>query len=78
MRFLRVTGVHSGMLVLMIIAAAFVALKPSEVKTAAAVQAEIAAPPDKNAMEKFMARKLAAFEGETQSVIIERRNHCCI
>ena len=78
MRFLRVTGFQSGLFVLMIVSAAIVTLKPSEVKTSAAVQVEIAVPSDKKVMEKFMARKLAAFEGETQSVIIERRNHCCI
>ncbi len=71
MRFLRVTGVHSGLFVLMIIAAAFVALKPSEVKTSAAVQVEIAAPPDKNVMEKFMTRKLAAAQRTLEGVARE-------
>jgi len=55
----------------MIIAAAFVALKPSEVKTSAAVQVEIAAPPDKNVMEKFMTRKLAAAQRTLEGVARE-------
>jgi len=68
MRFPRVTSVRSGLLLLMIIAAAFVALKPSEVTTSAAVQVEIAAPPDRKSMEKFMALKLSAAQRALEGV----------
>ena len=71
MRFLRVTGFQSGLVVLMIISAAIVTLTPSEVKTAAAVQVEIAAPPDKKVMEKFMTRKLAAAQRTLEGVMRE-------
>ena len=71
MRFLRVTGFQSGLVVLMIISAAIVTLKPSEVKTSAAVQVEIAAPPDKKVMEKFMTRKLAAAQRALEGVTRE-------
>jgi len=71
MRFLRVTGFKSGLFVLMIISAAIVTLKPSEVKTVAAVQVEIAVPPDKNVMEKFMTQKLAAAQRALEGVARE-------
>jgi len=71
MRFVRVTGFRSGLIVLMIVAAAIVTLKPSAVKTSAAAQVEIAAPPDKKVMEKFMARKLAAAQRALEGVTRE-------
>lgn len=71
MRFLRVTGFQSGLVALMIIAAAIVMLKPPGVKTVAAVQVEIAVPPDKKVMEKFMTRKLAAAQRALEGVARE-------
>ena len=71
MRFLRVTGFQSGLVALMIISAAIVTLKPSGVKTVAAVQVEIAVPPDKKVMEKFMTRKLAAAQRALEGVARE-------
>ena len=71
MRFLRVTGFQSGLVALMIIAAAIVTLKPPGVKTVAAVQVEIAVPPDKKVMEKFMTRKLAAAQRALEGVARE-------
>jgi hypothetical protein len=68
MRFLRVPGVQSGSVLLMMISAAIVVLKLSEVETSAAVQVEIAAPPDKKTMEKFMTRKLAAAQRALEGV----------
>jgi hypothetical protein len=73
MRFQRVTGIRSGLLVLMITAAAFAALKPSHGRTSAAAQVEIAAPPDKKSMEKFMALKLAAAQRALEGV--SREDH---
>lgn len=73
MRFPRVTGVRSGLMVLMITAAAFATFKPFEVKTSAAVQVEIAAPPHKKSMEKFMALKLAAAQRALEGV--SREDH---
>lgn len=71
MRFLRVPRFQSGMVFLMIISAAIATVKFSELKTAAAVQVEIAAPPDKNVMEKFMIRKLAAAQRALEGVARE-------
>ena len=51
MRFLRVAGVQSGLVLLLMISAVIAALKLSEVQTSAAVQVEIAAPPDKKTMQ---------------------------
>jgi hypothetical protein len=47
MRSLRVTGVQSGLVLLMMIPATIAILKLSEDEASAAVQVEIAAPPDK-------------------------------
>ncbi len=72
MKFSCVTGFRSGLIVLMIVAAAIVTLKPSELKTsAAAVQVEIAAPPDKKVMEKFMVLKLSAAQRALEGVTRE-------
>ncbi len=71
LRFLRGNGFQSGLVALMIISAAIVMLKPSGVKTSAAVQVEIAAPPDKKVMEKFMTRKLAAAQRALEGVARE-------
>jgi hypothetical protein len=76
MRFLRVTGVQSGLVLLMMISAAIAVLKLSEVETSAAVQVEIAAPPDKKTMEKFMTRKLAAAQRTLEGVA--RDDHALI
>lgn len=76
MRFLRVAGVQSGLVLLMMISAVIAALKLSEVQTSAAVQVEIAAPPDKKTMEKFMTRKLAAAQRALEGVA--RDDHALI
>lgn len=76
MRFLRVAGVRSGLVLLMMISAVIAALKLSEVQTSAAVQVEIAAPPDKKTMEKFMTRKLAAAQRALEGVA--RDDHALI
>ena len=76
MRFLRVTGVQSGLVLLMMISAATAVLKLPEVETSAAVQVEIAAPPDKKTMEKFMTRKLAAAQRALEGVA--RDDHALI
>lgn len=71
MRFVRLTGFRSGLIVLMIAAAAILVPNPSAVTTSAAVQVEIAAPPDKKVMEGFMARKLAAAQRALEGVTRE-------
>ena len=76
MRFPRVTGVQSGLVLLMMISAATAVLKLPEVETSAAVQVEIAAPPDKKTMEKFMTRKLAAAQRALEGVA--RDDHALI
>jgi hypothetical protein len=76
MRFLRVAGVQSGLVLLLMISAVIAALKLSEVQTSAAVQVEIAAPPDKKTMEKFMTRKLAAAQRALEGVA--RDDHALI
>lgn len=75
MRLLRVTGVQSGVILLMI-AAAIAVLKLSEMQISAALQVEIAAPPDKKTMEKFMTRKLAAAQRALEGVT--RDDHALI
>jgi len=55
----------------MIISAVIVTLKASSMQTFAAVQVEIAAPPDKKVMEKFMTRKLAAAQRALEGVTRE-------
>lgn len=76
MRFLRVTGVQSGLVLLMMIFTVIAVLKLSEAQTSAAVQVEIATPPDKNTMEKFMTRKLAAAQRALEG--LARDDHALI
>lgn len=76
MRFPRVTDVRSGLVVLALITAVIAVLKLSEVQTSAAVQVEIAAPPDKKTMEKFMTLKLAAAQRALEGVT--REDHALI
>jgi hypothetical protein len=76
MRFLRVSGVQSGLVLLLMISAAIAVLKLSEGETSAAVQVEIAAPPDKKTMETFMTRKLAAAQRALEGVA--RDDHALI
>ena len=71
MRFVRLAGFRSGLIVLMIAAAAIVTVELSAVTTSAAVQVEIAAPPDKKVMEKFMTLKLAAAQRALEGVARE-------
>jgi len=71
-----VTGLQSGLVALMISSAAIALFGPPNAEplfseTAAAVQDEIAAPVGKNAMEKFMARKLAAAQQALEGVARE-------
>jgi hypothetical protein len=61
---------------LLLIVAGIVVLNVSEVQTSAAVQVEIAAPPDKKTMEKFMTRKLAAAQRALEGV--SRDDHALI
>jgi hypothetical protein len=76
MRFPRVTGVQSGLVLLMMISAVIAALKLSGVQTSAAVQVDIAAPPDKKTMERFMTSKLAAAQRALEGVA--RDDHALI
>jgi hypothetical protein len=76
MRFLRVSGVKSGLVLLLMIFAAIAVLKLSEGETSAAVQVGIAAPPDEKTMEKFMTRKLAAAQRALEGV--SRDDHALI
>ena len=76
MRFLRVSGVQSGLVLLLMISTVIAVLKLSEVQTSAAVQVEIAAPPDKKTMETFMTRKLAAAQRALEGVA--RDDHALI
>lgn len=71
MRFQRVTGVQSGLVLLLMITAVIAVFRLSEVQTSAAVQVEIAAPPDKKTMEKFMTLKLAAAQRALEGVARE-------
>lgn len=66
-----VTGLQSGLVALMISFAVIALFGPSSAATLSAVQDEIAAPPEKNAMEKFMVRKLAAAQHALEGVARE-------
>jgi predicted lipid-binding transport protein (Tim44 family) len=54
------SGLQFGLVSLMVCSAAIAIFGPAGVMASSARQDEIAAPPDKDAMAKFMARKLAA------------------
>lgn len=62
------SGLQSGVVALMICSAVITLIEPFSNGTSAAVQDEIAAPPDERAMEKFMARKLAAAQRALEGV----------
>jgi hypothetical protein len=64
------------MISLMMISTSIAILKLSGVETSAAVQVEIAAPPDKKMMEKFMTRKLAGAQHALEGV--SRDDHAMI
>lgn len=66
-----VTGLQTGVVALMFCSVAIVLMEPSGGTTSAAVQDEIAAPPDKSSMERFMARKLAAAQRALEGVASE-------
>lgn len=70
LRLSPATGLKFGLLVLMILAA-MVVTQFSDVRSVEAGQDEIAAPPDKSAMENFMARKLAAAQKALEGVARE-------
>lgn len=61
-------GLQSGVVALMMCSAVITLVEPFSSGTSAAVQDEIAAPPDERAMEKFMARKLAAAQRALEGV----------
>ena len=71
MRFQQAIGIQSGFVLLLLISAVIAVFKLSEVQTSAAVQVEIAAPPDKKTMEKFMTLKLAAAQRALEGVTRE-------
>ena len=71
LRLSPVAGLQSGIVALMICSAIIVITEPSGVRTSAADQDEIAAPPEKSVMEKFMVRKLAAAQRALEGVARE-------
>lgn len=73
LRFTPMSGLQSGLVSLMICSAAIAMFGPSGVATSSAVQDEIAAPPEKDTMAKFMAKKLAAAQRALEGV--SREDH---
>ena len=67
-RLSPIGGLQSGVVALMMCSAAITLVEPIGNGTSAAVQDEIAAPADERAMEKFMARKLAAAQRALEGV----------
>ena len=67
-RLSPIGGLQSGVVALMICSAVITLVEPFNKGTSAAVQDEIAAPADERAMEKFMARKLAAAQRALEGV----------
>jgi hypothetical protein len=71
LKFTPLSGLQFGVLSLMICSAGIAVFGPSGVMMSSAKQDEIAAPPDKDAMAKFMARKLAAAQRALDGVARE-------
>ncbi|MFO1001039.1 MAG: cytochrome c [Planctomycetaceae bacterium] len=67
-RLSPIGGFQSGVVALMMCSAVITLFEPFGNGTSAAVQDEIAAPADERAMEKFMARKLAAAQRALEGV----------
>ena len=67
-RISPIGGLQSGVVALVMCSAVITLVEPFGKGTSAAVQDEIAAPADERAMEKFMARKLAAAQRALEGV----------
>lgn len=67
-RLSPIGGLQSGVVALMMCSAVITLIESFSNATSAAVKDEIAAPPDERAMEKFMARKLAAAQRALEGV----------
>lgn len=68
LKFTSLSGLQISLVSLMICSAAISIFGPSGVAMTSVVQDEIAAPPGKDAMAKFMARKLAAAQRALEGV----------
>jgi len=71
LKFTPLSGLQFGLISLMICSAAIAVFGPAGVMASSAKQDEIAAPPDKDAMAKFMTRKLAAAQRALDGVARE-------
>lgn len=65
------TGLQSSLVALMVSSAAIAMFEPAAAPEPVVIQDEIAAPPEKSAMEKFMVRKLAAAQQTLEGVARE-------
>ena len=65
------TGLQSSLVALMVSSAVIAMFEPTHAIETAVVQDEVAAPPEKSAMEKFMVRKLAAAQRALEGVARE-------